>query len=92
MRLTAGIRIRAVYASLLVVRSAKAGDIHRLCRGRFRFHGEDLLMRDRLHRHDSSGSHRLHLLADGITKVAGRQWHYIFRVSELFVFLETRPR
>lgn len=89
MRLTAGIRIGAVYASLLVVFPIARG-IHRLCRWRLHLRAEDLLVRGWFHRH--AGSHRLHLLADGVTKVAGRQWHYIFRVSELFVFLETRPR
>ena len=91
MRLTAGIRIGAVYTSLLVVRFPIASSVHRLCRRHFRFRGEDRLMSDRLDRH-SSRTHRLHLLADEVAKVAGRQWHYIFCVSELFVLLEKRPR
>lgn len=91
MRLTAGIRIGAVYASLLVVRFPIANGVHRLCRRHLRFRGEDRLMSDRFDRH-SSRTHRPHLLADGIAKVAGCQWHYIFCVSEVFVLLEKRPR
>ena len=88
MRLTAGIRVRAVHAPLLVVRPPVAGHVQRLRRGRLRIgqhHLQGLLLRQHPRPQGS------HLLADGSTKVAGRQWHYIFRVSELFVLLETRP-
>lgn len=90
MSLTAGIRIRAVYAPLLVVYFSIICSIHWLQRRYLHLCCENLLMHGWFCWHDS-GSHRLHFLADGVTKVASRQWHYIFRISELFVFLETWP-